>query len=115
MASFKELTVWQKSIELAELVYELSLLLPKDEIYGIVSQMRRCSVSVPSNISEGYGRKTRGEYLQFLSVASGSTCELETQLILVEKIYRLDCERQLSLLNEVQRMLSVLQTKLRQN
>ena len=113
MTDFKQLVVWQKSMELAQAVYSLSTLLPKNEAYGLSSQIRRCAVSIPSNISEGYGRKTRGEYLQFLSISSGSACELETQLVLLERIYGLDVGCELSTLVEVQKMLAVLQSKLR--
>ncbi len=80
--SFKDLIVWQKSMLLAKKVYILTENYPKNEMYGIVSQMRRASVSIPSNIAEGYGRKSRKEYSQFYSIAYGSLLELETQLLL---------------------------------
>lgn len=86
LSSYKELIVWQKAMDLAVEVYRLTDLFPKSEIYGIVSQMRRAAVSIPSNIAEGYGRKYTKEYNQSLSVTYGSTQELETQLILSERL-----------------------------
>lgn len=80
--SFKDLRVWKQGYELTLLVYRVTAKFPKSELYGIVSQMRRAGVSVVSNIAEGYSRKGRGEYIQFLSVAYGSLSELETQILL---------------------------------
>ena len=77
---YRELKVWQKSVELTVLVYRLTQSFPKSEIYGLTSQMRRASVSVASNIAEGRGRVNGAEFRQFLSVARGSTCELLTQI-----------------------------------
>lgn len=79
---FKDLIVWQKSYQLSLEVYKLTKNFPKDEIYGLSQQMRRAAVSIPSNISEGYGRQHSKEYKQFLSIAYGSLCELETQYLL---------------------------------
>jgi len=84
--SFKDLHVWQKSIELTEAVYRLSAKFPTNEQFGLTSQMRRASVSVASNIAEGYGRSTKGEYYQFLGHARGSLSELETQLIIARRL-----------------------------
>ncbi|TSA08439.1 MAG: four helix bundle protein [Deltaproteobacteria bacterium] len=81
MADYKELVAYQKAYEVARLVYELTKGFPKEEIYGLTSQLRRSAVSVPSNIAEGYMRGSR-EYIQFLKVALGSAAELETQLSL---------------------------------
>jgi four helix bundle protein len=81
-ASFKDLIVWQKSFQLVKEIYALTRNFPKDEIYGLTQQMRRSAVSIPSNISEGYGRQFSKEYKQFLSIAYGSLCELETQYLL---------------------------------
>lgn len=80
--SFKDLIVWQKSFQLVKEIYELSKDFPKEEAYGLTQQMRRCVVSIPSNIAEGYGRQYGKEYKQFLSMAYGSLCELETQYLL---------------------------------
>jgi four helix bundle protein len=78
--SFRDLIVWQRSIELATTIYQLSRGFPKDEIYGLASQIRRSAVSVPSNIAEGQGRLGTGEFRQFLGIARGSNFELQTQL-----------------------------------
>jgi len=78
--SFRDLRIWQKSMELVEKVYSVTDPFPKAEIFGLVSQMRRSAVSIPSNISEGFRRKHSKEYKQFLSIALGSCGELETQI-----------------------------------
>jgi four helix bundle protein len=79
LKSYRELQVWQRSIQLATAVYRLAAGFPGDEIYGLSSQMKRASVSIASNIAEGYGRLTGGEYRQFLGIACGSVLELQTQ------------------------------------
>ena len=86
LKSYRDLLVWQRAMELVLLVYRVSSEFPRQEIYGLTSQIRRASISVPSNIAEGYGRATRKEYLQFLSIAQGSLKELETQAILAERL-----------------------------
>ena len=86
MGTYKELNVWQKSIDLTEKIYKLSDCLPPSEKFGLISQMRRAAISIPSNIAEAYGRKSSKERKQFLSTAIGSSRELETQLILVRKL-----------------------------
>lgn len=86
LKSYRGSLVWQKAIELAVLVYRLTEGFPKREIYGLAAQSRRAAVSVPSNIAEGYGRERRKEYLQFLSISQGSLKEMETQVILAEKL-----------------------------
>lgn len=78
--SFRDLQIWQKSIQLAVAVYRLTRDFPRDELYGLTSQIRRSAVSVPSNIAEGQGRLNLGEFRQFLGIARGSNCELQTQL-----------------------------------
>ena len=80
--SFKDLIVWQKAYRLVLEIYKMTKDFPKFEIYGLAQQMRRAAVSIPSNIAEGYGRKHKAEYRQFLSVAYGSLSELETQYLL---------------------------------
>ena len=80
--SFRNLAVWQRSIELTLAVYRLTSFFPDSERFGLTNQLRRASVSVASNIAEGYGRSTRGEYLQFLGHARGSNSEVETQIII---------------------------------
>jgi four helix bundle protein len=111
--SYKDLTVWQKSIELVKKIYKLTSDLPKSEVYGLSIQMRRAAISIPSNIAEGYLRKNLKEYLQFLRVAYSSSAELETQLILAKALYlNFNCRETESLLEEVQKMLSVIIKKL---
>lgn len=113
MASFKDLQVWQRSIELVTAVYELCSQLPIDERFGLCSQMQRASVSVPSNIAEGYRRHGRQEYKQFCGIALGSCAELETQLIVTNNIYpEANYAKALDLCIEVQKMLTILITKL---
>ena len=80
--SFKDLIVWQKSYKLVLEIYKLTSVFPKSEVYGLSQQMRRAAVSIPSNIAEGYGRKHKTEYNQFLSIVYGSLLELETQFLL---------------------------------
>jgi four helix bundle protein len=84
--SYKELVVWQKAMLLAEGVYRLSVNMPKEERFGLISQIRRAAVSVPSNIAEGQGRLSRGEFKQFLGQARGSLYELETQVRLANSL-----------------------------
>lgn len=80
--NYKDLVVWQKGIELAKLMYSLTATFPNEEKFGLVSQMRRAAVSIPSNIAEGQARHTTGEFIQFISHAEGSVAELNTQLVL---------------------------------
>lgn len=84
--SYKDLIVWQKSVELAKKIYNLTRKFPKDELYNSVSQMRRAAISIPSNIAEGNGRSHGKEYGHFLSIAYGSALELETQLIITKDL-----------------------------
>jgi len=83
---YRDLIVWKKAIELTVCIYRLTRTLPKDEAYGLVSQMRRASVSIASNIAEGRGRLNHAEFRQFLGLAQGSTYELETQLIVARRL-----------------------------
>jgi four helix bundle protein len=111
LKSYQDLIVWQKSMILAKKVYLLTENFPKCEIYGLVSQMRRASVAIPSNIAEGYGRKSSKEYVQFYRIAYGSALELETQLILSTDLGFLreeECKDIQVLLTEVQKMLYVM-------
>jgi four helix bundle protein len=85
--SYKDLVVWQESMTLVRLVYQATKQLPKSELYGLASQLQRAAVSIPSNIAEGYTRKGRAEYIQFLSMAYGSAAEVETQAIIVSDMY----------------------------
>jgi four helix bundle protein len=79
-ASYRELVVWQRAVELSLSIYKLTASFPSDERFGLTDQIRRAAVSVASNIAEGYGRTTKGEYLQFLGHARGSIFEVQTQL-----------------------------------
>ncbi|GMQ30149.1 four helix bundle protein [Algoriphagus confluentis] len=80
MHNYKELNVWKRSIKLCSAIYKLTANFPNEERFGLISQIRRASVSVPSNIAEGGGRRTNREFVHFLGVAHGSICELESQL-----------------------------------
>jgi four helix bundle protein len=84
--SFKDLVVWQRAVQLSIEIYRLTASFPRSEQFGLVNQMRRASVSIASNIAEGYGRSTKGEYRQFLGHARGSNCELQTQLIIASSL-----------------------------
>ena len=113
--SYKDLIVWQKGIENAKLVYWLTAPFPAEEKFGLVSQMRRASVSIPSNIAEGQARHTTGEFIQFISHAEGSVAELNTQLILAGELgfCRLENAKPISeLLEEIRKMLNSLRRKL---
>jgi len=110
--SFKELIVWQKSMDLTKKVYQLCKKLPSEEKFGFISQMQRCAISIPSNIAEGNKRSTAKDYVQFLRIASGSAAELETQLLLACDIYKFQAEEELALLNEIQKMLQVMSLRL---
>jgi four helix bundle protein len=113
--SYKDLVVWQKGIELAKLVYGLTRSFPAEEKFGIVAQMRRAAVSIPSNIAEGQARHTTGEFIQFISHAEGSVAELDTQLILsIELKFCSDAAANAAfkLIGEIRRMLNALRRKL---
>lgn len=90
MHKFKELKVWQKSMNLAEEIYASTRSLPETERYALLVQIRKCAVSVPSNIAEGAGRNTKGEFINFLGIASGSAYELQTQLELLKRFEYID-------------------------
>ncbi|MBU1368775.1 MAG: four helix bundle protein [Bacteroidetes bacterium] len=86
MATHKELEIWQLSIDFVVDIYKITNTFPDDEKYGLISQMRRAAVSIPSNIAEGSARNSNPQFLQFLNIALGSVSELETQLIIAEKL-----------------------------
>ena len=86
MHNFKNLTVWQKSIDLATQIYSITACFPGDEKYGLTSQIRRAAVSIPSNIAEGAGRKSNKEFKHFLTISTGSIFELETQIIVAHRL-----------------------------
>ena len=84
--AFQDLNVWQRAMEMTVCIYGLTRTFPKDEMYGLISQLRRASVSVASNIAEGRGRMTDGEFRQFLGIAQGSTYEVQTQLLVARQM-----------------------------
>ncbi|MBU0579792.1 MAG: four helix bundle protein [Candidatus Margulisbacteria bacterium] len=86
----KDLDAWKEAIELISLIYTITKKFPKEEIYGLVSQMRKAAVSIASNIAEGAARKSKNEYLQFLNITQSSLSELETQIIIAKKINYLE-------------------------
>ena len=111
-----KLIVWDRSIELCTAIYALTRKFPREEIYGLTSQIRRAGVSIASNIAEGYGRGSRGQSKQFLAIALGSYMELQTQLMIARRLGFVDSsdfERVESLASEVGRMLSAMLSKLR--
>lgn len=113
--SYKDLLVWQKGLILVKMIYELTNQFPSDERFGLVSQMRRAAVSVPSNIAEGQSRRTTGEFVQFISHAEGSLAELETQTLISVDLGFTSFERAQPILlaiEELQRMLNRLRQKL---
>jgi len=113
--SFKDLRIWQKGIEIVEDSYRLTKIFPKEEAYGLTSQIRRASVSIPSNIAEGFKRYHNKEYKQFLFIALGSLAELETQLIIAKKlnfINQQDLQDVFVKIDYLSRMISVLMKKL---
>lgn len=84
--NYRELIVWQKAMDLVELIYEITHKFPKDELYSLTNQMRRAAVSIPSNIAEGQARHSTVEFKQYLSIAQGSRAELETQVLVAHRI-----------------------------
>lgn len=118
MSGYRELIVWQKSIDLVENVYKMTRKFPDDEKFNLVSQIRRSAVSIPSNIAEGQGRKTDGEFGYFLRIAFGSSSELETQLLIslrLKFITKEEYDAVSSLLTEIRKMLNTLILKLKTN
>ena len=113
--SYKELKVWQRGVDLVLEIYKLTALFPKEETYGIVSQLRRAAVSIPSNIAEGFRRRHKPEYLQFVRISFGSGAEIETQLVIAKKL-KLAPERDFAaseiILEETMKMLNSLSRSL---
>ena|SRR3990167_7016008 len=113
--SYKDLIVWQKAITLVTEVYKLTELFPKEEMYGLSSQVRRSAISIPSNIAEGRSRGTRKDFSQFVRIAYGSGAELETQLLIAKTLPRtqsLDYRKVDNLLEEIMKMLNSMLRKL---
>ena len=116
MKTYRDLIIWQKSMTFVTEIYKLTATFPKEEIYGITSQIRRSAVSVPSNIAEGYGRNSTGDYLRFLNIASASLYEIQTQIEIsrnLNYIQREQFEYIYELSRERERMLSSLVAKVK--
>jgi len=111
LANYKELNVWKKAYDLCLEIYRITKGFPSEERYGLTSQLRRAAVSVPSNIAEGYGRKTTPDYARALYIAYGSICEVETQVLLSHDLHYVTAVEMKSLeehIGEVERMLKAL-------
>lgn len=113
MKSHKDLAVWQRSLDLVSTVYSVTRTWPKEEVFGLTSQVRRAAVSVPSNIAEGAGRNSSAEFNRFLSIAQGSLAELETQLEIARRIeFPGDIQQMQQSIDSIRRMLIGLQKSL---
>lgn len=115
---YEDLIVWQKAMDLVEEIYTLTKAFPAEERFGLVSQMRRCAVSIPSNIAEGSRRGGNKEFSHFLLIAFGSGAELETQIKIVKRLQYVknnDITRIVNLLDEIMKMLNVLQSKMQKH
>jgi four helix bundle protein len=115
---YEDLLVWQKAVALAESVYLATRAFPKEELYGMASQLRRSAVSIPSNIAEGCARQSSKEFLHFLSIASGSTAELKTQLLIANRVQLVSSESYhelQGLSEEIARMLAGLRARIRKD
>lgn len=113
--TYRDLQIWQKSMTLVTEVYKISKGFPKDEAYGLTSQIRRCAISIPSNIAEGYGRNSTNEYIHFLRIATGSLYELQTQIEIcmnLDYLNRGEFDKLYELSREIERMISSLAGKL---
>ena len=113
--NYRELIVWQKSMDLVVLIYQSSRSFPKEELYGLTSQIRRAAVSIPSNIAEGQSRQSTAEFRNFLSIAQGSRAEVETQIMIANRLGYLSpqvTEQVLNLTEEIKRMIYSLIAKL---
>ena len=105
--SYRDLIAWQKAMAMVTHVYEITKVFPDDEKFGLTSQMRRCAVSVPSNIAEGHSRNSQAEFRRFLSIARGSNAELTTQLMIANNLgYLPDSTTSLKMVDEVGRIIS---------
>lgn len=116
MHVLKDLQVWQKAMDFAEKIYTQTADFPNTEKFNLISQINRCAVSIPSNISEGAGRESKKEFNHFLSIASGSSYELETQLLLSKRIGYIKnetCDKLIKELSEIQKMIYGLKKSLK--
>ncbi len=115
MKTYKDLIVWQKSMNIVSQIYQITKIFPVEERYGLILQIRRCAISIPSNIAEGYGRKSTGDYLRFLQVANSSLYELQTQIEIALNLGYLPKDKFkyiYELSREIERMLSSLCKKI---
>jgi four helix bundle protein len=118
MNNYKELKIWQKSVDLAVKVYEITKEFPKEEMYGLTSQLRRSAISIASNIAEGAGRNSKKDFNNFLGVSNASSCELETQLIIAERVNLIDnlvLKSTQEQIEEIQKMIWSLKRSLKLN
>ena len=116
MNRYQDLKVWQKAMDLVEIIYELSKSFPDEEKFGLTSQIRRSAVSIPSNIAEGSGRSSKKEFLQFLSIATGSLFELDTQIMITKRTGIIDSTKQSEMslrIEEIHRMIFGLMNSLK--
>ena len=113
MNDYKELEVWQKSISLVEDIYLKIEKLPRDEKFALLDQIRRSAISIPSNIAEGHDRSSTKDFIRFLYISLGSAAELETQLIIVENIYNIKCDKSMNKLLSIRMMLNKLISSLK--
>jgi four helix bundle protein len=104
--NFRELNIWKEALELVKMVYKLTIKLPVEEKFGLISQINRSSISIPSNIAEGSGRTSEKEFIHFLNIAISSSYELETQLILIHEIYQIETQNIILNLNKIQKMIN---------
>jgi four helix bundle protein len=114
--SFRDLVVWQKGVDLVTEIYRLTQKFPKDELFGLTSQIRRAAVSIPSNVAEGRGKSSKGEFQQFLHHSMGSLAEVETQIIIAQNLGYLtaaEIEPVMEIIAEVGRLLNGLLTSLK--
>lgn len=117
MHNFRELTIWKDAVELATSTFKLTSSFPQDERYGLINQMNRCAVSIASNIAEGSSRKSNKDFSRFLEIALGSCFELETQLVIAEKIKYLsnnECQIIVDKLQLLQKMIFSFKNKIQQ-
>jgi four helix bundle protein len=110
VAGYQDLLVWQRGMDLVETVYRLTASFPRNEQWGLTSQMRRAVISVPSNIAEGYGRQATGEYRHHLSIGRGSLLELETQVLLSKRLKYLQRSEADSVISEIEQISKMLAT-----
>ena len=115
MKTYRDLIVWQKAMQMVTCIYQLTGDFPKNELYGLTSQIRRCAISIPSNIAEGYGRNSTDDYLRFLNISRASLYELQTQLEIsfnLNFLVKADFEKIYEATREIERMLSSLIIKI---